>query len=168
MSRARPLVADVIGGLVVTALGVGGLVESLRMPRFAERGADPFTVPGLTPGMICIVLTVLGVALILRAMAGRGGATGLPILTWPAGSAARMIFTLVLVAIYGFVLFGRMDFTIATALFIFVFTVGAELLNRERKLTLVPLMLGSAVLAVAASFAIRFLFVEVFLVRLPG
>lgn len=168
MSRARTLVPDLIGGLVVTALGIGGLAESLRMPRFAERGADPFTVPGLTPGLVCVVLTVLGVALVLRALAGRGGEAPLPIVSWPAGSAARMIFTLVTVAIYGFILFGRIDFILATTLFIFVFTVGAELLNPKRKLGIVPLSIGAAVLALAGAFVIRFLFVEIFLVRLPG
>lgn len=168
MTRARPLVTDLFGGLVVTIIGVGGLVESLRMPRFENRNADPFTVPGLTPGMICAVLSVLGVALIVRAMLGRGGATALPILNWPAGSAARIIFTLATVAAYGFLLFGRMHFIIATTLFVFVFTVGAELLNRDRKLGLVPLGIGALVLALGASFIIQFVFVQIFLVRLPG
>jgi hypothetical protein len=168
MNRSRPLVTDALGGLVVTAIGIAGLVESLRMPRFENRNADPFTVPGLTPGMVCTVLAVLGIVLIIRAMAGRGGVTPLPILNWPSGSATRMLFTLITVAIYGFLLFGRMPFLLATTLFIFVFTVGAELLNRERKLTIMPLCAGALALALASSFVIRFVFVEIFLVRLPG
>ena len=168
MTRARPLITDLLGGLVVTAIGVAGFVESWRMPRFAERHADPFTVPGLTPGLLCAVLTVLGVALILRAMAGRGGAVAIPILEWPAGSAQRMIFTIASVFLYGFVLFGNVPFLIATGAFIFIFTIGAELLNADRKLGLLPLSVGALVLAVIAAFAIRFIFVSVFLVRLPG
>lgn len=168
MNRSRLLVTDALGGLAVTAIGIAGLVESLRMPRFENRNADPFTVPGLTPGMLCAVLTVLGIALIVRAMAGRSGALPLPILHWPAGSATRMVFTLVSVVLYGFLLFGRMPFVLATTLFIFTFTVGAELLNWERKLTLPRLCAGALVLALASSFVIRFVFVELFLVRLPG
>ncbi len=168
MTRIRPHVTDAIGGLVVTAIGVAGLVESLRMPRFENRNADPFTVPGLTPGLLCAVLTLLGVALIVRAMANRGEPISLPILNWPVGSAARMVFTLLSVIAYGFFLFGNVPFIIATTLFVFVFTVGAELLNRDRKLGFFSLLLGAFLLALAASFFIRFIFVEVFLVRLPG
>ena len=168
MTHARPLMTDLIGGIVVTIVGVAGFVESWRMPRFENRNADPFTVPGLTPGMICSVLAVLGVALVLRALAGRGGATALPILSWPGGSAQRIGFTLATVALYGFVLFGNVPFIVATTIFVFIFTVGAELLNPERKLGLVPLGLGALVLALATAFVIRFIFVEVFLVRLPG
>lgn len=168
MTRARPLITDVFGGLVVTVIGVAGFVESWRMPRFAERGADPFTVPGLTPGLLSAVLAVLGVALVLRALAGRGGAGELPILSWPGGSAQRMAFTLASVFLYGFVLFGNVPFLLATAVFVFIFTVGAELLNPERKLALAPLLAGALVLGVATAFVIRFIFVDIFLVRLPG
>ncbi|WP_274631055.1 tripartite tricarboxylate transporter TctB family protein [Arvimicrobium flavum] len=168
MSRARPVFTDVIGGLVVTIGGIAGLVESWRMPRFEVRKADPFTVPGLTPGLLCLVLTVLGIALLIRAMAGRGGAVALPILTWQPGSAARMIFTLVTVVIYGFVLFGNVPFVIATTIFVFAFTVGAELLNPERKLSLPALSAGALVLAICSSLVVRAVFVEIFLVKLPG
>lgn len=168
MTGARPLVTDLIGGLIVTIIGVAGTVESGRMPRFENRSADPFTVPGLTPGLLSLVLAGLGVVLILRALMGRGGASELPILTWPVGSAQRMGFTLASVALYGFVLFGNMPFIIATATFVFLFTVGAELLNPDRKLALVPLGLSALVLGIATAFVIRFIFVEVFLVRLPG
>lgn len=168
MKHTRPVITDVFGGLVVTIIGVAGLVKSLRMPRFENRNADPFTVPGLTSGMLCLVLSVLGVALIIRAMRGRSGAAPLPILNWPAGSASRMIFTLVTVVIYGFVLFGKVPFIVATALFVFVFTVGAELLNPQRKLSLPKLCIGALVLSLASAVIIRFVFVELFLVRLPG
>lgn len=168
MNRTRPVITDVFGGLVVTIIGVAGLVESLRMPRFENRNADPFTVPGLTPGMVCMVLSVLGVALIIRAMLGRSGTAPLPILNWPAGSASRMLFTLVTVVLYGFVLFGNVHFVVATSIFVFVFTVGAELLNPQRKLSMLHLALGALVLSLASAFIIRFVFVEVFLVRLPG
>ncbi|MEO3388546.1 tripartite tricarboxylate transporter TctB family protein [Mesorhizobium sp. CAU 1741] len=168
MTHARPVRADIVAGAVVTAIGVAGFVESWRMPRFESRNADPFTVPGLTPGLLCAVLSVLGVALVLRALAGRSGALPLPILDWSRGSASRMIFTLVTVVVYGFFLFGNMSFLVATAIFVFAFTMGAELLNPERKLSLLPLGIGALVLSLCAAFAIRFVFVELFLVRLPG
>lgn len=167
MKLSAPSRADVISGLVVTVMGVAGLVESWRMPRFENRNADPFTVPGLTPGLISIALAVLGLVLVLRALSN-GGAKDLPILHWTATSAARTAFTLVTVGVYGFFLFGQVPFLLATALFIFVFTVGAELLNRERRLALLPLIVGALVLSVCVAFTVRFVFVEVFLVRFPG
>lgn len=161
---------DFISGIVVAVMGAAGLVASLRMPRFEARGADPFTVPGLTPGLLSAVLCVLGVVLLLRGMSGRVLAEGArpSIAEWTRASAARTIFTIVMVLLYGTLLFGHMPFILATGLFIFVFTVGAELIDTERSLPIWKLVIGGLVLAGVAAFAIDFVFTDLFLVRLPG
>ena len=41
------------------------------MPRFEERQINPYTVPGLVPGMIAAVITLLGALLTLRAIRQR-------------------------------------------------------------------------------------------------
>ncbi|MBD3624254.1 MAG: hypothetical protein HUJ24_02530, partial [Rhodobacteraceae bacterium] len=56
----RPQRIDLGAGLLVAAIGAAALVESLRMPRFEARGADPYTVPGLTPGLIAAAMLLLG------------------------------------------------------------------------------------------------------------
>lgn len=161
---------DFVSGIVVTVLGAGGLIESLRMPRFETRGADPFTVPGLTPGLLSAVLCALGVVLLLRGLSGRVLAEGAQpsIGQWTRASATRTIFTVLMVLLYGTLLFGHMPFILATAIFVFAFTLGAELIAAERRLAIWQLVIGSLALAWVAAFAIDFVFTDLFLVRLPG
>ena len=52
--------ADLATGLVLVALGVAVVVESLRMPRFEHLNVNPYTVPGLVPGALGAVILVLG------------------------------------------------------------------------------------------------------------
>jgi hypothetical protein len=168
MIRTRPFLADTFCGLVVTAFGVAGLIESLRMPRFEERNADPFTAPGMTPGLICAVLTILGVLLVLRGMNGSRNQVILPILDWNRGSVARTIFTIATVLIYGGGLFGHMPFFLATTLFVTVFTVGAEMIRLQLTVPSVRLLGSALALGLVSAGLVQFVFVQIFLVRLPG
>ncbi|GHA18941.1 hypothetical protein GCM10007989_12900 [Devosia pacifica] len=172
MSRLPVARTDLACGLFITILGAGALVESLRMPRFEERNADPFTVPGLTPGFVSVVLLILGAALLLRALSGRTATsqigTGVTITQWNRGSVVRTVLTLAAVLTYGLLLFGHFPFVPVTAAFIFAFTVGAELIAPERQLSLLQVLLGAAVLAIAGAFTLHFVFTDIFLVRLPG
>lgn len=158
---------NVYSGLVVTALGLVGLVESYRMPRFTERGIDPHTIPGLTPGILSAALALMGAVLAARALSGSiGAATELT--PWNRGGVMRMALTLPATLIYGLLLFGNLHFVWATTLFIFVFTLGAELINPTRRASLGRTAVGALTLALIAAFGINFIFTNVFLVRLPG
>lgn len=158
---------DLFAGLVVSTLGIAAFVGALAMPTFADRNGDPLTAPGITPGIISGVIAVLGIALLLRAMAGRGP-RDVPVQTWPPGAARRTVFTIVTTLAYGILLFGQMPFIPATAGFIFVFTLGAELMHPGRSRNVVALGLWAALLAGVSAFAIQYLFTDLFLVRLPG
>lgn len=170
MTERKIVRVDLVAGLVVTVLGFGAFFEALRMPRFENRNADPLTLPGITPGMIGIVLGVLGLMLTLRAVMGlKPAAGGEPsINNWPPGSLRRTLLTILMVGIYGFALFGRIDFLPATILFIFVFTVVAEVLNKDRRVSMAKVVVGSLLLAVVVAFTVRFVFVDIFMIRLPG
>ncbi len=170
MSDRRINRTDLIIGLIVTCLGLFAFIGSWQMPRFENRGADPFTVPGLTPGLIGIVITVLGLMLLLRAIRGYAvaGANEPTITKWTASSRLRTVFTVVAVIIYATLLFGRMHFVLATSIFVFAFTFGSEWINNERKHSLPVTALLSLVLAICAAFAIHYIFTSIFLVRLPG
>ncbi|TNF19750.1 MAG: hypothetical protein EP318_13475 [Rhodobacteraceae bacterium] len=158
---------DLFAGLVVTSLGLAALAGAVAMPRFAERNGDPLTAPGITPGIVSGVIAVLGLLLLLRAMLG-SGPRDLPVESWPPGAARRTLFTLATTLAYGGATFGQMPFLPATALFIFAFTFGAELMRPDRSRTALSLALWAAVLAGVSAFAIEFLFTDLFLVRLPG
>jgi hypothetical protein len=159
---------DLLAGLFVVILGTAGLIESLRMPRFEERGIDPNTAPGVTPGLVSAALLVFGLMLTVRAIRGGGPGTGITIHAWSRRAVLRTALTVSLALVYGLFLFGALPFMPVTAGFVFVFVVALELANPERRQSLPALMLGAAALAIAAAFGIQLVFEEIFLVRLPG
>lgn len=153
--------ADLWFSLVLTLFGVAAMVESWRMPRLAELGINPLSAPGLTPGLLALVLTGLGVALLVRSLrAVRAGAVAAP---RAEGSWGRLALALVLCLLYALVLVGTLPFMVATGLFVFAFTVLFSWTGRRPAATIA----GAALLAVAVAVAVTLLFERVFLVRLP-
>ena len=57
--------ADFVTGLAFVALGLAALAGALAMPRFEALGANPYTVPGIVPGLLGGVIAVLGAVLAL-------------------------------------------------------------------------------------------------------
>jgi putative tricarboxylic transport membrane protein len=162
--------ADLATGLVLLALGVAVVVESLRMPRFEHLNINPYTVPGLVPGGLGAVILLLGAALFLRA-ARAGG--------WRLGGGAgprswlgdpgvrRLLLAVGLCGGYAALLVGRLPFWLATFLFVtgfvalFEWPLAASGSERRRRLGF-ALVLGALISAV-----VTLVFQEIFLVRLP-
>lgn len=159
---------DALAGLFTVSIGAATLIEAIRMPRFAERGVDPYTTPGVTPGLIAIALIIFGLLLTIRAVRGGSTGAGVTIHVWTRDAVLRISLTLVMALTYGGLLFGNVPFVPATIAFIFAFTVALELANSDRQISIPVLLGGAALLALGAGFGIDFVFREVFLVRLPG
>ncbi len=166
MKMAR---ADFGTALALIALAVGALVESLAMPRYEDLSVNPYTVPGIVPGLLSAGLLALATILLVRSIVrggwrlGAGGAR-----RWLTGAAARRLsLSLVLTLGYAAGLVGRLPFWLATGLFLFVFIVLFEwhggLPARARAIAL-AIALGEAVLV---TVAVTLVFQELFLVRLP-
>ena len=161
--------ADFVTGLVLIALGLAVVWASLDMPRFEERGADPYTAPGLVPGVLGAIILVLGTVVLVRA-AHAGGWR----LSWSGAKSSskdpgvrRLVLSVALCLIYAGGLVGTVPFWLATFVFITAFVVlfewplAAGRTDRLRRLALAPL------LAAAIAAAVSLLFQDVFLVRLP-
>jgi len=162
--------ADLVTGLVLLALGVGVVVESLRMPRFEHLNINPYTVPGLVPGALGAVILVLGALLFLRAARAGGWRTGdgAGAGAWSADPGVRrLLLTAGLCVGYAALLVGRLPFWLATFLFVAGFVVlfewplAASRSERMRRLAF-ALLFGALISAV-----VTFVFQEIFLVRLP-
>jgi riboflavin transporter FmnP len=154
--------ADFVTGLIFVALGVAALVESLRMPRFETLGINPYSVPGLVPGLLGAVIAGLGAALAVRA-ARRGGwrVTGFRL----AGEAnARLATAFVLTFGYAAVLVGELPFWLATGLFVFLFITLFEWRASARKARVLVI---AAVEAVLVAAVVTLVFRDLFLVTLP-
>lgn len=159
---------DLWFSLLLTALAVVVLVESWRMPRLENLGVHPMSAPGLTPGLIGLVLLLLGGLLLLRSLRDRRAAAAMIATTAdtvpaPAGDGARALLAVALCLVYALGLLGRLPFPWATGLFVFAF-VAAFGFERARPWRTLG---GAIAMAVATAVAVTLLFEQLFLVRLP-
>ena len=162
--------ADFVTGLVLIALGVATVVESLRMPRFAHLNIEPYTVPGLVPGALGAVILLLGAILFLRAARAGGwrlGAAG-HIRTWSADPGSRRLtLSTALCLGYAGLLVARLPCWLATCSFVFAFVVLFEWPLAASPRDRIRRLLVALAYAVAVAAAVTLVFQEVFLVRLP-
>jgi putative tricarboxylic transport membrane protein len=156
--------ADFVTGLAFALLGLAVVWASLEMPRFADRAIDPYTVPGLVPGVLGAIILALGMVLLVRAaLAGGWRLGGLRPEKGPG--TRRLVLALILCLGYAAGLVGRMPFWLATFLFVAGFVVLLEWpQGKGRRLGRLTLAL---VYGAAISAAVTLVFQEVFLVRLP-
>jgi putative tricarboxylic transport membrane protein len=163
--------ADFVTGLVLIALGIATVVESLRMPRFEDLNIEPYTVPGLVPGALGAVILLLGAILFLRAARAGGwrlAAGGATRRTWSVDPGSRRLaLSLALCLGYAGLLVGRLPFWLATFTFVFAFVVLFEWPLAGSSGKCIRRLLLALVYALAVAAAVTLAFQEVFLVRLP-
>lgn len=135
-------------------LALGGLIvaESWRMDRLEHLNVNPYTVPGLVPGLLGAAIVVLAAGLLVRSLGRRDGAAA------AGGDAAwgRFALAAVLFAVYALGLVSRLPYWLATLLFV----AGFIALFQRR-------IVFALVVGACTSAAVTFLFQSVFLVRLP-
>jgi putative tricarboxylic transport membrane protein len=163
--------ADFVTGVIFMALGVAVVIECLHMPRFEDLQVNPYTVPGLVPGILGAIVLTLGAVLFVRAARAGGwrlserGPEAKRLLGDPG--ARRLLLSVALCLLYAAGLVGRLPFWLATFLFVAAFVVlfewplAADRSDRLRR------VLFAVVLGAVISAATSIVFQEVFLVRLP-
>src|SRR5712672_4139293 len=58
--------SDFLSALGWMALGIAILIGSVMMDRLEKQGINPYTIPGLLPGLLGIAMTILGALLAAR------------------------------------------------------------------------------------------------------
>ena len=162
----RADLADAIGW---TALGLAVLVGSWTMDRLENQDVPPFAAPGLLPGLLGIVLVLMGSLLMVRSVQRsrlRAGPVATEGLLGPA--PGRALGVIGLCVLFGGGLVGHgLPFWLAAALFV---TVAILFLRRgpggEKRLGLRAVGFA-AVVGLGSGVAITLLFQQLFLVRLP-
>ena len=152
------------------AFGVAVLIGSLRMDRLESQNINPYTAPGLLPGLLGIATTLLGLLLALRSWRrGALQATG-PATAFDAASMRRVALVLALCVVFGVVLVGHgLPFWCAAAIFVSAAIVTLQRPQRlaaGRALTVRDIVVA-IVIGLGAGGAITLVFQQVFLVRLP-
>jgi putative tricarboxylic transport membrane protein len=170
--QTRPLVrADLITGVVLLAFGLAALAESWGMPRLEERNINPWTAPGIVPGMLGIIIAVLGAALAVRSFAaGALHARAAPPTADRAEARAsfwRLAICAVLCFVYAVLMVGYIAFLPATGIFVFVFIAAFEWNPADTSAVRLRKLAAAAVIAAASAGVISYSFEKLFLVRLP-
>lgn len=155
--------ADFWFSIGLTAFAIAVTVESWRMPRLQELGVHPMSAPGLTPGLIGLVLMLLGFALLVRSLRARRLVTQVEAPTVDPSAPRRLMVTLALCLVYALGLVGTLPFMWATGLFVFAF-VAAFSFERARPLRSLA---SACAMALVVAVSVTLLFERVFLVRLP-
>jgi hypothetical protein len=153
-------------------LGTAILIASIRMDRLEAQHINPYTVPGLLPGLLGIAMILLGGILLLRSI-GNGGLKPLP----PHPHAAherereRRIWVVTALCVgYCVVLIGHgIPFWLASTVYV---TGSIIILNRmsrnpEHRRQTPKAWLKALAIGLGASVTTHLVFQELFLVRLP-
>jgi hypothetical protein len=154
---------DLRFGILWTAIGLAIAVESWRMDRLEQQHINPWTAPGLVPGLLGLVLAILGLVMMLRRAPPRAAdAAETQAEPWRVGLA--LLLTL------GFgagVLGTGVPFWLAAGGFVFLAILLFEWPERRAAGTLAQGAIQAALIATAAAALITLVFQEIFLVRLP-
>lgn len=159
---------DAVGWI---ALGIAVLVGSLSMDRLTQQHINPYTVPGLLPGLLGIAMILLGVVLAVRSWE-RGALTQprLPATADQRDERRRVAVVAALCIGYGVVLIGHgIPFWLASSIYVTASILILQRMSRdpqERQLTARPIA-KALLIGVASSVITQLVFQELFLVRMP-
>src|SRR5438552_7627239 len=163
----RSDMADAIGWM---ALGIAILVASVSMDRLESQHINPYTVPGLLPGLLGIAMMLLGGVLAVRSW--ERGALSQPRMpaTDEREERRRVLIVIALCTGYGVVLIGHgIPFWLASTIYVSGTIIVMQRISRdpqERQLT-PRMLLKAGVIGAASSVITQLVFQEVFLVRMP-
>ena len=160
--------ADLVTGVVLIAVSAVVVEESWRMPRFEELNVNPYSVPGIVPGILGVILLILGIVLTTRSILRGGHRLG-----WSRQSLGqcladsgirRLLVAVVLTVGYAGGLVGWLPYWLATFLFVFLFVAYFEWdSGRDRR----RITLFAFILAACTSGLVTWVFSDIFLVTLP-
>jgi hypothetical protein len=164
-SRPSPRV-ELFSGLGWITLGGAIVYGSWTMDRLENLNINPYTAPGLVPGVLGAVIALCGGLMAGRAMRARVLSdverAREPIFTW------RVALSMALCLGFAVALVGRgPPFWAATALFLFLHIFLFEFAERRAERGLWHIVIVALGVSAVASLVITLIFQEFFLVRLP-
>jgi hypothetical protein len=150
--------------------GIAVLALSWRMDRLEAQHINPYTVPGLLPGLLGVVMILLGGLLALRSWRRGGRFVGGPRFATSGETARRLALVIGLIVAYTVVLLGRgLPFWAGATVYVTASIVLLQSPQRAaegRGLTAREALIALAI-GLASGWIITFVFQDAFLVRLP-
>lgn len=159
--------ADFLFGLFWLALAIAIVIGSWQMDRLSHLQANPYSVPGIVPGVLGAALAVMGAVLVLRSVAA-GALSQVGIGAIRLADHWRVLTTLALCLVFVIGAVGHgLPFWAAAAGFIAVFVFTFQFEDRRAQGTLLRGAVFAVVFGLIGGYAIYYVFQELFLVRLP-
>lgn len=163
--------ADFVASIVLMAFGIWVLVHSIRMPRFENLEANPFSIPGIVPGLLGTIIFLLSLMVFLRSLKQNGHRLGIDAAVvrnfTKDASMRRMLVTILVCGVYGLGMIGLINYYAATFLFVLVFLLLFQYRQSQTDRTLGKLIAMSVLQAVLTAGAVGAVFRYLFLVQLP-
>jgi hypothetical protein len=157
---------ELLSAGVFAAAGAAILIASLRMDRLTDRGIEAWSAPGLTPGVVGVLMIVL--SLVLGWQALRASAQPADDEAPVPGAVRRTGLALMLCVLFAGITLGHgTPFVVEGTVFIFVFTTLFSWADWRAAGRVGRGLAQTLVVALCASAFISWLFESVFLVRLP-
>ena len=161
---------DLRGALGWIVFGGAVLWLSIRMDRLEAQHINPYTIPGLLPGLLGIVMLGLGVLLGIRSWRRGGRFLSGPQLATSAVTVRRLGLVIGLIVVYTLVLLGRgLPFWVGATIYVTASILLLQAPQRAaegRGVTLREVAFAAAV-GLASGWIITIVFQDAFLVRLP-
>ena len=163
--------ADFVTSIGLSSFGLAILIMSIQMPRYEGLGVNPYSVPGIAPGLLGLVLLILGLVLLIRSIMRKGYQLGLTIdiikQYFTDESTRNFLFALILSLVYGVLWLTRIPYSLATGLYILCFILIFEYRPKENISSQKKTILYSLVEAISVSAVVTLVFRYLFLVDLP-
>jgi hypothetical protein len=162
--------SDLASALACIAFGALVVVGSWRMDRLESQGATAYTAPGLWPGIVGLLLALLGGVLVVRSVR-RARRIG-----WDAAEdddtdyrpLPEFLLGAGLFLAYALLIVGKgLPFWLGTALFVSVFVYLFQLAQRRATGQQVRGIVVALVCGIATGVTVALMFEKVFYVRLP-
>lgn len=162
--------ADFVTSIVLLAFGITVVVMSIQMPVMADANQSKFSAPGIVPGFIGVMVTLLSFAMLIRSIKRKGMQEivqkGAAKDLLAQETTSRILKTLVICVIY-VLLLGKLWFPLPTALFIFAFIVMFEYDFKSAFKPQIKKIIVAFIIAVVATTLVTVVFQYLFLVNLP-
>jgi hypothetical protein len=159
---------DAIGWIV---LGVAVVVASLQMDRLQDRHINPYTIPGLVPGLLGAGMVLLGVILGMRSwMQGAGRQAIAQATANQRARRKRALLAVILCCGYSVVLLGHgLPFWVASSIYVTCSILAFDRMSSDpvkRRIGLSAIA-KALLIGVLSSVVVWLVFERIFLVRLP-
>ena len=163
--------ADFVTYILLMVFGVWIVAQAVTMPRFKEFGANPFSVPGIVPGILGTIITALSLLVFIRSLRQKGYRLGVNgrvvITTLQDPSFKRMLATCLICVIYGLGMVGYINYYLATCFYMLIFLILFQLDFSKAFSVQHKMIISSLSQSILVAGAVGAVFRYLFLVDLP-